>query len=272
MPEQEVVDATGNAPVTAPSLAADLRALGLPAGATVLVHSSLRSLGWVAGGAQAVVDALLAVLTPAGTLVVPTHSGGLSDPAEWQNPPVPESWWATIRAELPPFRRDATAPLGMGAIADAVLLRDDAHRSGHPQVSFAAIGREAAAIVSSHPLADGLGDGSPLGRIYDLDGHVLLLGATHGSNTSLHLAECRTTWPSRRRVRVGAPVLLDGVRRWVEWDDLEIDEGDFEALGAAFGGRADNERQGRVGQASARLMRQRTLVDFAVTWIAANRP
>jgi len=79
-------------PFTLDSLVSDLRALGLVAGDTVLVHSSLSAIGYVAGGAQAVVLALLEVIGTEGTLVVPTHSGDLSDPSRWENPPVPEAW------------------------------------------------------------------------------------------------------------------------------------------------------------------------------------
>lgn len=74
-------------PRTRRSLAADLHQLGLAPEMTVLVHSSLSSLGWVCGGPVTVVQALMDTVTPAGTLVMPTHSSDYSDPAQWQAPP-----------------------------------------------------------------------------------------------------------------------------------------------------------------------------------------
>jgi aminoglycoside 3-N-acetyltransferase len=89
--EQEVIARTAS-PATVDSLAAELGELGVEPGMVLLVHSSLSHLGWVAGGAQAVVLALLEVVGPDGTLVMPTHSY-LTDPATWYDPAVPEAWW-----------------------------------------------------------------------------------------------------------------------------------------------------------------------------------
>jgi aminoglycoside 3-N-acetyltransferase len=185
------------APYTAQSLGFDLRALGLAAGDVVLVHSSARSLGFVAGGAQAVVQALLDVLGPAGTLVVPTHTPDNTDPADWCNPPVPELWWAAIRAQAPGFDRSRTPSRWMGVIAETVRTWPGALRSDHPQVSFGAVGSQSAAVTGVHQLDDALGEHSPLGAVYRLDGKVLLLGCGHDSNTSLHLAEWRQKAPPR---------------------------------------------------------------------------
>jgi aminoglycoside 3-N-acetyltransferase len=258
-----------HAPHTVGSLTADLRALGLSAGDVVLLHSSMSSVGFVAGGPQAVVQALLDVLGPGGTLVVPTHTPDNTDPAGWRRPPVPEAWWPVIRDEAPGFDPATTPSRWMGVIAEAVRTWPGALRSGHPQVSFAAVGAQAHEVVGQHPLDDALGDRSPLGAIYRLDGKVLLLGCGHDSNTSLHLAECRQQSPplAAHGSSVRQP---DGTGRWLTWTDVVADESDFARLGADYGARGA-ERVGPVGGATARLTSQRTLVDFATGWLATHR-
>jgi aminoglycoside 3-N-acetyltransferase len=252
---------------TRASLAADLRRLGVDEGGVVLVHSSYRSLGFVAGGPQAVV---LALLDAAGTVVVPTHTPDNSDPAAWSNPPVPEGWWAGIRRHTPGFDPARTpASRYMGRLAELVRTWPGALRSGHPQVSFAAVGPRAAEIVAEHPLEDGLGERSPLGAVYRLDGQVLLLGCGHDANTSLHLAETRV--PGAPRHETGASVLApDGTSRWATWSETDVDADDFEQAGADLE-KTGAVTLGPVGGATARLMRQREAVDFAAAWIPANR-
>lgn len=251
-------------PGTRDSLASDLRSLGLPMGAVVLVHSSLSALGWTAGGALAVAQALFDAIGPAGTLVVPTHSGNLSDPAGWERPPIPQSWWETVRATMPAFDPALTPTRGMGAIADVVRRWPEARRSNHPQVSFTAVGPQAPTVVAGHSLEFGLGERSPLARLYDLDAFLLLLGVDHGTNTSLHLAEYRAG--TRPETREAGPVLVDGVRRWERWPEIDMDSSVFAELGSALDATGA-VTVGRVGVGPARLMRQRAAVDFGVGWL-----
>jgi aminoglycoside 3-N-acetyltransferase len=258
-----------SAPVTRARIAADLGRLGVRPGGVLLLHSSLSALGWVCGGVQAAVEGLLDALGPEGTLVVPTHTNGNSDPADWRNPPVPEDWWPVIREEMPAYDPRVTPSPQMGAIAEAVRTWPGARRSAHPHFSFAAVGPQAEAVTAGHELESGFGERSPVARVRELDGDVLLLGAGHGANSSLHLAEHLVGDPPRQRS--AAAVATPQGRRWVSWDDVVADEQDFEALGAAFDATG-RTRTGPVGEGEARLMRQRELVEFAVAWLVEHRP
>ena len=260
--------ANSEVPLTRPVLVEQLRALGVAEGMTVMVHSSLSRLGFVIGGAQAVVEALLETVGSDGTLMMPTHSGALSDPANWQNPPVPESWWQTIRDEMPAFDPATTPTRMMGAIVECFRTVPGVKRSNHPTVSAAAVGPNAEALVAHHQLADRFGETSPQGRLYELDGHILLLGVDHGNNTSLHLAEARSGLPGY--VEDGAPVIVDGHRQWVTVSHLDDDESDFAELGEAFAATG-RERQAAIGSGVGRLFRSRDVIDFAVDWMKTNR-
>lgn len=267
--EQKVIAATTE-PATIETLVTDLRSLGVEQGMLLLVHSSLSVLGWVCGGAVAAVLALEEALGAEGTLVMPAHSGDLSDPRSWENPPVPYEWWQIIRAAMPAYDIEMTPTSHMGAIVEAFRGQDGTKRSAHPQLSFCARGPLADQIVAGHALDFGLGEESPLARIYDLKGQVLLLGVGHANNTSLHLAEYRAEYRDKRTVRNGAPISEEGQRRWVEFEDVDIDSGDFERLGADF--EAEGlARAGLVAQGNARLMPQRPLVDYAQRWIEKGR-
>jgi aminoglycoside 3-N-acetyltransferase len=263
MSEHNVIRGTA-VPATRRSLGADLQGLGVRHGMIVIVHASLSSLGWVCGGAVALIQALLDAVGEAGTLVMPSHSGDLSDPSSWVNPPVPPDWWQLIRDELPAYDPLVTPTVGVGRVAEVFRRWPGALRSAHPAMSFSARGPRALDVVGSHELSFSLGDGSPLARLHELDASVLLVGVGHDRNTSLHLAEYRAGIRPERDC--GAPVLVDGRRVWRSYRDIELDDEDFLAIGHDF-----EERMqvgiGQVGAAQAHLFSQRDIVDFAASFL-----
>jgi aminoglycoside 3-N-acetyltransferase len=270
MSESEVINKTPKGPETVESLVEDLAKLGVNPGMVLLVHSSLSSIGWVNGGAVAVILALEEALGPGGTLVMPTHSGDFSDPADWNHPPVPEEWKDTIRQTMPAFDLDLTPTRGMGRIPETFRKQAGVLRSYHPQSSFSAWGRYAREITTGQSLDCSLGDNSPLGRLYDLDARILLLGVKHDHNTSLHLAEFRAEFPGKKQVKQGAPLIVDGERKWVEILEYDEHSDEFAKIGASYKKSGGDLKEGTIGSAVSLLIPQRDLVDFAVSWIEMN--
>ncbi|MEV8598110.1 AAC(3) family N-acetyltransferase [Streptomyces sp. NPDC052012] len=250
--------------VTRDSLAAQLRELGVRPGETLLVHSSLSSLGWVNGGPVTVVRALLDALGPDSTLVVPTQSGDLTDPALWRRPPVPEEWWETIRATMPVYDPATTPTRGVGVIPETVRTWPGARRSGHPHTSFAALGPAAAEIVAGHAADCRLGERSPLAKLERLGARVLLLGVGYDSCTAFHLAEYRIPAPL---VEVGRP----GPKGWEVVTEVSITSERFDELGHDF----ERDRpvvRGTAGAAGARLFPLADAVAYAQRWLSTHRP
>jgi aminoglycoside 3-N-acetyltransferase len=250
--------------VTRDTVCTQLRALGVTPGETLLVHSSLSSLGWVCGGALAVVQGLLDVLGPEGTLVVPTQTGDLSDPALWSRPPVPEEWWETIRNAMPAYDPLVTPSRGVGVIPETVRTWPGASRSAHPQTSFAAIGPRARTILDGHAPDCRLGEKSPLARLEAMGARVLLLGAGYSTCTSFHLAEYRIPAP---RVRVGRP----GPAGWEVVTEVAISSDRFDELGRDFE-RDRTVVRGKVGAAGVRLFPVADAVAYAERWLPLHRP
>ena len=257
-------------PSTVETISTGLRDLGLRGGQTVVVHASMRSMGWVCGGADTVIQALTHELGPQGTLVMPAHSAGLSEPSGWQRPPIPPDWWPLVRETMPAFDRQRTPTRCMGAIAELFRTLPGSLRSDHPTSSVAAAGPRAAEIVRLHSLEDPMGLASPWATLYELGALVLLLGVGHERNTALHLAERKAFGAAQRRIEAGAPVSRAGRRHWVTYEEPDVSTDDFNRVGAVFEQQANAVRLARLGAAEARLMPLRSLVDFAERWLLAQ--
>jgi aminoglycoside 3-N-acetyltransferase len=254
-------------PVTVDMLVDELLKCGVRPDMTLLVHTRMSSLGWICGGEEAVVLALLKVLGAKGTLMMPSFSSNNSDPANWTNPPVPAAWWQRIRDSSPPFDPVRTPSSNVGRVAELFRTFPGVKRSLHPFCSFSAIGPNADFLLNKEQSIECVfGDASPIGKLYQLDGHILMLGSDFLSCTSLHLSEYRANIP-RKFISDGTAVLTsEGKRRWVEIKVLALNEDEFVKIGEQFE-MANALSPSQIGKATVRLLRQRALVDFGVQWL-----
>lgn len=254
-------------PNTKESLGEDLTRIGLQPGMTVMVHSSLRNVGYTVGGPVTVIRALLEALGPEGTLVMPAESPGVSDPADWNDARVREDWFETIRAHLPVFDPLTTATT-MGAISEAFRTYPGTLRSNHPLVSVCANGPLAGDITEEHSLEFSEGRGTPFEKLYDLDAQTLLLGVGFNRCTSLHYAESLV--PQRRTTTHRYPMNVKGRRVWLESADMANDDGiHFPVVGKKFVA-AESTPVCKVGEADSMLFSTRKLVDFAESYFARS--
>lgn len=241
--------------VTADQIAAGLRRLGLGPGDVVLVHSSLRSFGYVEGGADAVVDALLDVVGPGGTLCMPALSWGHYSPEK-----------------PPPLFDPRTTPGNVGRIPETFRMRPSVLRSLHPTHSMAALGPLAGRILAGHERSETpCGPDSPWGRLCYNEAWVLMIGCgtgpmtlSHGPEEVLH-RDVRCTPPIRCALRTDAGV---------QTVTLRLHAADYDRPGPGRKElRAVLEQRGllwseRVGMSELLMMRASDVWDLFMEWCA----
>lgn len=198
--------------------------LNIQKGDIIILHVSLSSFGYLVGGEVTLIDTLLSHLGDEGTLVMPAQTVALLDPQYWEYPAVPIEWHDKIRESIQPYNRKNT-PVGeeLGKVATYFCRRCGVSRSEHPLYSFCAYGNKADEILSTHPLDYGLGRTSPLGKLYKYNAKILMLGTNFESNTAIHLAEYDL---GRQDILEGAPILVDGMKQWVTFKNIELDKYD----------------------------------------------
>jgi aminoglycoside N3'-acetyltransferase len=230
--------------VTTETLIRELLELGVIPGGILLVHTSFSRLKPVEGGPEGLIRALRAALGAEGTLVMPSMSYDDDHAFDKRTSPCPE----------------------MGVVADTFWRLPDVLRSDNNH-AFAAAGPRAEAILAPHPIELPHGLDSPVGRVYELDGQILLLGVGHDSNTTVHLAENLGGARYRRDKYV---TLLRGGRP-VRFEYREIDHccQNF-ALVDDWLDERGFQRGGRVGHAEARWMRARDVVSVVTEQLGRN--
>jgi len=142
---------------------------GLKNGDSLIIHSSLSSLGRMENGADGVIDAILKVIGPSGNLMLPTFN---------YTRPLPE-----------PYYDPLTTPCRTGIIPETGRKRKGAVRSLSPTHSVAVIGPDAKKLTEGHLETRAVGKNSPIDRLARMGGKVLLLGVPHTTSTTIHIGE-----------------------------------------------------------------------------------
>lgn len=256
--------------ITKSELIADLRALGLTEGQTVMLHASVKRIGWVVGGPDIVLDAILDVLTPTGTLMMLVG---------WESDTYHMSEWSQEKQkaymdECPAFDPASSRTCRRWSILTEYLrTRHCSARSNHPDGSFAAIGRLAQFITEDHPLQYGYGPGSPLAKLCELGGKVLLLGSPLECVTLLHHSEHMAQVPNKRVAHYKAPMMVNGQREWVEIEEFDTSKGivdwpdDYFISIMEYYLAAGNGRTRKVGAADSFLLDADSLKTFGIAWM-----
>ncbi len=203
--------------ITLSRLQTDLSALGIAPGDTVMFHVSVREIGWIVGGPDIVIQALLGVVGPQGTIMM--YTGCEDSPYrmdQWDKPK-----FEAYLAECPPYDPlRSRAHRRWSILTEYLRTWPGACRSAHPD-SFTAVGKFADFITRDHSVYYGYGEGSPLHKLCQCNGKVLLLGSPLSNITLLHFAEDRADIPGKRVVKYKVPVLRNGERVWTEIEEFD---------------------------------------------------
>jgi len=230
--------------VTKEDIEEGLRRLGLGRNDLVMVHSSLSSLGYVVGGADAVIDALLETVGPEGTVAMPTYSINAFKYVEEE-----DRCYELSEEFMEPYDPEKT-PVWTGLLPETFRKRKNAIRSLSPRYSIAAIG----------PKAREMAEGDWGEKLQELDGYVLMLGVKITNNS---LAEGAAVYAlgeagyKEKIVRKGRYAITLG-----PWPDLTKMEELYKKEGVM--------KVGRIGQATARLLKARPMVSLTMEAVKSD--
>ncbi len=220
-----------------------LKQLGLKEGDSVIVHSALTSFGKVEGGAEGLIDALLELIGPEGTLLMPCFG---AQPLDIEN-----------------------TPTNLGAVPETFRKRKGVVRSRNPLSSVVAYGKKAEYYVKDHEKIDcPYTEGSPYIKLAEDNGYILLLGVDQDRNTTLHSVEALAK----------APYMKPKSGKWID-ENGKIQEKTYQYCAGPhrnFIGVDPMLRKegickvGKIGNCVVRLMRSKDLIDFLVPKVKEN--
>lgn len=227
-----------------------------------MVHGALRRLGPIVGGADMVIAALRDIIGPDGTILAY---------CDWQGQDEIDA--GAPRDDIPPFDPlSSRANRDNGYFPEMLRTTPGALRSGNPGASVAALGKRAAWFTANHPLDYGYGPGSPLAKLVEARGKVLMLGAPLDTMTVLHHAEHLAAIPHRIK-HYDSALHADGATVWRRFEEYDtshspdgLPEDYFVSVVEEFLASGRGTR-GRIAEAPSVLVAADEIMPFAVAWL-----
>lgn len=260
--------------ITLSTLKKGLIELGVCPGDHLMLHVSVKNIGWLVGGPDIIVMGILDLITERGTLMM--YCG-------WEDGPYTMEGWnnekrTTYYDECPPFDpRTSRAVRAWGVVTEIFRTWPGTVRSNHPDSSFCANGHHARYFTENHSLYYGFGKDSPLEKLIDAGGKILLLGAPFNSITLLHHSEDRANVLNKPVIRYSMPMRnRSGLTEWrlIEEFDTNLGIGPgcpdsntyFDKILSEFIGSFSLPEH-CVGNARTFLLDSANLNRFSVRWL-----
>lgn len=261
--------------VCSTDLVADLSQIGIRHGDIVMVHAAMSKVGNLINGPDTLIDALLRAVGPQGTVLAYTDWDARYEGLLDQSGRMPEAW-RTRAAGFDPLRSRAVRDHGV--FPEFLRTTPGALRSGNPGASVTAIGARADWLVSDHPLDYGYGPSSPLARLVEAGGKVLMVGAPRDTMTLIHHAEHLADIGNKRIKRWEVPFAGPEGTLWRMCEEFDtsdavapqLDGVDYFTAIVTSYLETGRGREGRVGAAESLLVDAREMLEHAVAWLERN--
>jgi len=237
------------------TLKRDLKRIGIGEGETVLVHSSLKNIGYVKGGPDTVVDALLETVGTTGTIAMPAFS------------------YCFLKEGTQPFSLSET-PSRVGLITETFRKKEETLRSNHPTHSIAARGKHARLITENHKGLSPYNRKGPFGKLYQLNSKILFIGCGLAPNSTLHAIE---DWAGLPYLTPEKAIIKDkiGREKIVEVERTPSGHRDFYSGNNSKIVKIFNEynliKEGKIGKANVCLIEMKKLVDICLKLVKNKR-
>jgi len=260
--------------VTRTSLAADLARLGLDPGDAVMVHAAVSKVGHLLDGPDTIIAALCDAVGPQGTVLAYADWEACYEDLVDDEGRVPPEW----REHVPPFDpRRSRAIRDNGVLPEFLRTTPGALRSGNPGASLVALGARAEWLTADHPLDYGYGEGSPLAKLVEAGGKVLMLGAPLDTLTLLHHAEHLAKIPGKRIRRIEVPLATLAGTQWRMIEEFDTGDPIVSGLAEDYFAEIVTEflatgegRQGLIGSAPSVLVDAAAITAFGVAWLESR--